>query len=90
MGVPGPWVAIDNNNQTITPQQSTNFLITLTIPAGTIEGVNSMFLHFNAYDSSNFNHSFTYITQIVTVDNSVPNIPVFSSSPSSGKIYVSG
>ncbi|BBE17819.1 uncharacterized protein with a C-terminal OMP domain [Aquipluma nitroreducens] len=90
MGIPAAWVAIDNNNQTITPQQSVNFLITLTIPANTSEGEYSMPLSFNAYDSSNYNHSFTYTTQVVTVDNSVPQLPTFSAIPSSGKIYVSG
>lgn len=90
MGIPAAWVAIDNNNQTITPQQSVNFLITLTIPANTSEGEYSMPLSFNAYDSSNYNHSFTHTTQVVTVDNSVPQLPTFSAIPSSGKIYVSG
>lgn len=90
MGIPSTWVAIDNNNQTIAPQQSTNFLITLTIPAGTAEAEYPMFLYFNAYDNSNYNHAFTYNTQIITVDNSVPNVPAFSASSSSDKIYVSG
>jgi hypothetical protein len=68
MGIPGSWVTIDNNSQVLFPQQSTNFLLTLAIPANTAEGEYAMFLYFNAYDKSNSNHSFTYTTQTVTVD----------------------
>lgn len=89
MGIPGPWVTIDNNSQVLSPQQSTNFLLTLAVPANTNEGQYAMFLNFNAYDNTNFNHSFNYNTQTVIVDNSIPLIPSFSVSPTSTTIYVS-
>ena len=89
MGIPGSWVTIDNNSQVLSPQQSTNFLLTLAVPANTNEGQYAMFLNFNAYDNTNFNHSFNYNTQTVIVDNSIPLIPSFSVSPTSTTIYVS-
>jgi hypothetical protein len=60
MGIPGPWVTIDNNSQVLFPQQSTNFLLTLSIPANTHEGEYTMPLYFNAYDR---NHTFDYTTE---------------------------
>lgn len=89
MGIPGPWVTIDNNSQALSPQQSTNFLLTLAVPANTNEGQYAMFLNFNAYDNTNFNHSFNYNTQTVIVDNSIPLIPSFSVSPTSTTLYIS-
>ena len=89
MGLTSSWVAIDNNSQVLFPQQSKNFLLTLSIPANTNEGEYAMFLYFNAYDKTNFNHSFNYNTQTVIVDNSIPLIPSFSVSQTSTKVYVS-
>lgn len=89
MGIPGPWVTIDPANLVLFPQQSANFLIKLDIPANTTEGEYMMYLYFNAYDKTNFNHSFQYTAQTVTVDNSVPLLPSFSVSPTSTTIYVS-
>jgi hypothetical protein len=89
MGFPGPWVTIDNNSQVLYPQQSTNFLLTLAIPANTTEGEYIMWLNFNGYDKTGFNHSFQYTAQTVTVDNSVPLVPSFTVSPTSTTVYVS-
>jgi len=83
------WISIDNNKQSLLPNQSKNFLITLKIPANTQEGEYNMFLNFNAAEKDGGTHSFTYDTQIITVDNSVPNKPTFSVSQTSNSITVS-
>lgn len=89
MGLPGQWVTIDNNSQKLFPQQSTNFLITLSIPVNTYEGQYAMFLYFNAYDKTGFNHSFNYRTQTVIVDNSLPTVPSFAISKTSTTLFIS-
>jgi len=83
------WISIDNNKQKLLPSQSKNFLLTLKIPANTQEGEYNMFLNFNAVDKDGHTHTFDYDTQIITVDNSVPNKPTFSVSQTSNSITVS-
>ena len=90
LGTAESWVTIDNNSQKIFPQQSKNFLLTLTVPTGTAEGQYPMSLWFHAYDKNGVDHSFNYITpQTVIVDNTPPVTPTFTTSVTSKTIFVS-
>lgn len=44
LGTAESWVTIDNNSQKIFPQQSKNFLLTLTVPTGTAEAISYEFM----------------------------------------------
>lgn len=79
MGYVSSWVSIEDNEQELFPSQSKNFLLTITVPSGTTEGLYAMYLYFSAYaKGSSHNNSFQYDTQWIIVDNSPPDAPTFS------------
>jgi hypothetical protein len=90
MGEVKSWINIDNNNQVIAPGQTVTYILTVNVPSNASDIDYSLPLSFNAYDSLNNNHPFSYWTQTIIVDNSVPQTPTFSTVQYSKKIYVSG
>jgi hypothetical protein len=81
----GEWVQIDNNSQTLAPNQTITFLLTLTVPAGTSDLYTYPFpFYFNAYDSNNNNNPYLWTTLQLIVDNTPPVTPsvLFSSKTS--------
>ncbi len=74
------WVQIDNNSQTLAPNKTITFLLTITPPVGTLDDKYTLFLNFNAYDSNNNNNPYTWSTLKVLVDNTPPVAPTVSVS----------
>ena len=86
----GEWVQIDNNSQTLAPNQTVTFLLTLTVPAGTSDLYTYSFpFYFNAYDSNNNNNPYLWTQLTLIVDNAPPVTPSVSiSSKSSTSVSV--
>ena len=79
MGEVESWVSIEDNSLTIFPEQTVIFLLHITVPTNTIEGLYPMFLYFDAYaKGESHNNSFQYDAQWIIVDNSPPEAPTFS------------
>ncbi len=85
----GSWVSISDNEQSIIPDQTVTFLLTIKIPSDAMETNYGLDLYFNAYDTANNNNPFSYYTQSVIVDKSKPNAPTISTSSKSNEIFVS-
>jgi hypothetical protein len=66
------WIAIDVNSQSIAPQETKNYVLTLTIPAGQIDNNYSLPINLIA-TLSGVSHSVLGKTMTVIVDNSQPN-----------------
>lgn len=87
----GSWLGIDNNSQTLPPNQTVTFLLTLTVPVGTSDLFKYLFpFYFNAYDSNNKNNPYTWSQLTLIVDNTPPLTPTVSvSSKTSSAISIS-
>lgn len=87
----GSWVQIDNNSQSLAPDKTVTFLLTIAVPAGTSDVYTYSFpFYFNAYDSNNNNNPYTWGQLTLIVDNSpplTPNVSVSSKTSSSITIY---
>ena len=88
MGELESWVTVDAESMYLLPSQQSNFLITINVPSNAGDHDYALFLQFKAKPKHSDYVHFDGNTQWIIVDNSAPQTPTFTVSPTSYTVFV--